>query len=339
MSNDTQILRGFSNITNLENVKQGMNIEDIENQLINGGLVSKTKDPQDKFNEELKDLANQFGITFGETTPKKKPVEVSAPPPALTQTYEKEYSEYDGSSSSNNSNNSNNNNYDYDDPEPEDSSPLPSPTLSTRTFSRDVDLSDVTEEQERKSHIKSVMREIAPSHNFSFEKEKKEDEKCVMLEEIDSLLYSLTDAEVDLSRIPKVNFSSSHEEIEMVLKILRHKSDRARYCNLAEEFIIWGAYGMEELFDGKKVWLNRYQPCLTGWHTHVQTKLRRMRHDTSQIVSDVMHDYNIGPGMRVLLELVPNMFVYSNEKKKNHGQNSLYSNEELAAANERLRGL
>jgi hypothetical protein len=51
MSNDTQILRGFSNITNLENVKQGMNIEDIENQLINGGLVSKTKDPQDKFNE------------------------------------------------------------------------------------------------------------------------------------------------------------------------------------------------------------------------------------------------------------------------------------------------
>jgi hypothetical protein len=366
MATDVHILKGWSNIANLENVKSGMNIEEIENQLINGGLVQKTKDPQDKFNDELQDLAKQFGISFGDSSGgsgsnggggssgssssngnvgssssnnglnssilRSSPQMQQVPTQQYIQTVRLEPEDTYGSVHEDS----------YEDYDSADSEPISRNesynNVTPETFSRnDSELDYRTREQERKSHINSVMRDIMPHNSFNFEEEKREDAKCAMLEEIDSLIYSLQDAEVDLSRIPKVDFKSSYEEIEMVLKILRHKSDRTRYCNLAEEFFIWGAYGMEELFDGKRVWFNRYQPCLTGWHTQVQTKLRRMRHDTSQLVSEVMHDYNISPGMRVLLELIPNMFVYSSEKKKNQAQANMYSDDEMAAANERLR--
>jgi hypothetical protein len=341
MSTDVHILKGWSNLANLENVKPGMNIEELENQLINGGLVQKTEDPQDEFNDQMQDLAKQFGISFGNpssthgtmpksalSTPTSTPSYTPSPTSTSTTTQ---------STISTNNNDSYNDDYD-DSSYVADSEPIQYNNVTQDTFSRnDSELDYRTREQERKSHINSVMNNIMPNNSFNFEEEKREDAKCAMLEEIDSLIYSLQDAEVDLSRIPKVDFRSSYEEIEMVLKILRHKSDRTRYCNLAEEFFIWGAYGMEELFNGERVWFGRYQPCLTGWHTQVQTKLRRMRHDTSQLVSEVMHDYNISPGMRVLLELIPNMFVYSSEKKKNQLQANMYSDEDMAAANERLR--
>src|SRR5581483_2087244 len=46
MSGDVQILRGFGNLANLENVKPGMNLDELENQLINGGFVESRSNPQ-----------------------------------------------------------------------------------------------------------------------------------------------------------------------------------------------------------------------------------------------------------------------------------------------------
>lgn len=355
MPKDVQILRGFSNLTNLDNVKPGMNIEDIENQLINGGLVERTKDPQDKFNDELRDLANQFGISFGDTQkqpPKQQSMQpqssVQAPsPPAMRGDFganrdfgtERNFRPQSTPAPAYASGDTLDD-LDDDLDDGDDDLADNARQITSESFARS-ELGTITKEQERRSHINSVMRDISPSSSFNFEDEKREDLKCQMLEEIDSLIYALQDAEVDLSRIPKVGLDNNYDEIEKVLKILRHKSDRSRYCSLAEEFLIWGAYGMEELFDGKRIWLGKYQPCLTGWNVQVQTKLRRMRCDTSQLVSEVMHDYNIGPGLRVLLELIPNMFVFSSEKKKNltRSGSNLYSDADMAAANERLRAL
>jgi hypothetical protein len=93
---------------------------------------------------------------------------------------------------------------------------------------------------------------------FSFEKEKREDMKCAMLAEIDSLMGNLAEEDVDLTRIPRVDRNSSYEEVEIVLKMLRHKNDHTRYCSFAEEFLLFGAYALEELFDGKRTWFGRY---------------------------------------------------------------------------------
>jgi hypothetical protein len=117
----------------------------------------------------------------------------------------------------------------------------------------------------------------------------------------------------------------------------RHKNDRTRYCSFAEEFVLFGAVALEELFDGKRTWFGHYQPDLTDWHNQVNVKLRRMRHDTSTLVSGVMNDYNIGPGARILLELVPNMFLHSRNRKRQAGASSLFSDSMMIEAAERLR--
>lgn len=182
------------------------------------------------------------------------------------------------------------------------------------------DIDHRTREQERRSHIDAVMgvSQEQGTHDFSFEREKREDRKCEMLGEIDNLINTLSNYDVNLDRIPKVDQTTDYATVETVLKMLRYKNDNARYCDFAEEFLLFGAYALEELFDGKRMWFNRYQPDLTGWHNNVNVKLKRMRHDTGQLVSGVMQDYNIGPGTRILMELVPNLVLYSKMKKQQH---------------------
>ena len=105
-----------------------------------------------------------------------------------------------------------------------------------------------------------------------------------------------------------------------VYKILRLKNDRNRYCSFAEEIILAGAQGIEHLFDGKKEWFGR-KPDLVGWHQTVKVKLRRMRFETSTMVQGVMQEYNMSPGMRLMLELIPSMFLYSRQRSlatRNH---------------------
>jgi hypothetical protein len=177
-------------------------------------------------------------------------------------------------------------------------------------------------EQKRREHIKRVVG--SDQREFSLEKEKREDMKSAMLAEIDSLMDILVEVGIDLSRIPEVSQSSSYEAVESVLRTLRHKNDATRYTTFAEEILLMGVQALEELFDGKRMWFDKYQPDLTGWHNTVNSKLKRMRHDTGQIVSTIMHDYNISPGVRIMMELVPNMILYSNQRKEQHSQPGWY---------------
>ena len=172
---------------------------------------------------------------------------------------------------------------------------------------------------------------------FNLEREQQEDHKSQMLEEIDFLTNSLEEDGADLSRIPKVNKTSAFDEVESVLKILRHKNDRTRYCSLAEESFLLGAYALEDLFDGKRMFFGRYNPDLTNWHKQVQVKLRRMRYDTSNLVSGVMQDYNIGPGWRIILELIPNMFMHAKRRKSQFGADTIYNEQELHDAMSAIR--
>jgi hypothetical protein len=196
-----------------------------------------------------------------------------------------------------------------------------------------------TLEQERRSHIDSVVG-VAGNVDFSLEKEKREDLKCSMLAEIDSLLTSLSMEEVNLERIPTVGMKSTFEEVETTLKILRHKNDQTRCCTFAEEGLMFAAYALEDLFDGKQVWFGRWSPDLTGYHNQMNVKLRRVRYDTGQIVGAIMEDYNIGPGVRIGLEIIPNMFLYSKMRKQQHSQPSLGTEDaDIERANANLRNM
>src|SRR5205085_1711852 len=131
-------------------------------------------------------------------------------------------------------------------------------------------------------HIDSVVGDATGSSRL-FEQEKRNEAKCIMLAEIDDLIITLRNEECDVSRIPMVDRHSSYGSVADVLRILQRKADHIRCQSFAEEFILFAAHTCEDLFDGKRMWLGRYQPDLTGWHNQVNTKIRRMRRDTSKV--------------------------------------------------------
>lgn len=347
---DVHILNGLGDILNDENIKPGVDLKELERKMISGGLIQKTRDPLDKFNDELRETARKLGINFDEFSGKKRRDPSPPPPPPPPQEDSDEPSDDESASD--------------DDDEPVTTSMSqaiapdpPTPPPERQRFGagyrplesiQDSTLREKTLEQEKRSHINMVNRELGVQNiGFSFEKEKEEDIKLLMLDEISSLMTSLQEEDVDLSRIPLVDAKSSFEEVESVLKILRLKNDRSRYCSLAEELAIFGAYSLEDLFNGKNMWFGRYKPDLTGWHNQVNCKLRRMRHDTSQLMGSIIQDNNISPLFRILFELVPNMILYSRMRKQQYGQESIYNDpkfarpteSELSRMNDRIRDI
>jgi hypothetical protein len=194
----------------------------------------------------------------------------------------------------------------------------------------------VTEEQKKQQILKYVLDGVE-DQKFSVEKEKEEDDKAILLEQIDMLITNLKDEGIDVNRVPEVDNSSPIEDIENVHKILRLKNDRNRYCSFAEECILAGSHTLEWLFDGKKQYMSR-RPDLRGWSATVNIKLRRMRYDTSTFVSEVMQDYNLGHGTRILFELLPSLFLYSKMKKSQYADN-LITSDEMNSAIDRIRDI
>lgn len=356
MSN-VHVLQGLGAILNGDNLKPGIDVREIERRMISGGLIEKVRDPHERFSEEMRETAKKIGINFAEffgdaresetadsrdyddryeeTAREEEEVRRRVTPPRVRSPSPPPASDSDDDDRA------------EDDIEPAES--LASWRNESRPRSRldtprPSDLRSYTFEQARREHINQVSHEMGADPDFSFEQEKLEDQKTAMLEEIDSLWTSLLDEDIDLTRITQPDQDSSYDEVKTVLKMLRYKNDRSRYCSFAEEFLLFGAYGLEELFDGQRTWFGRYRPDLRGWHSSVNVKLRRMRHDTSTLMSSVMGHFNIGPAARLILELVPNMVLHSKMRKQQYGAPGMYNDPaladaEMAQATERIRGL
>jgi uncharacterized protein YfkK (UPF0435 family) len=308
---DVHIISGLDTIVNPDNIKPGINLKELEQQMISGGFLhDKVKDPSNQFNEEIKECAQKLGISFGIDDITR---------PAQVNNY---------------SNNITQDKY----PSQEDETDHESESEEVEPVSNSRNLQQRTHEQTRREHIEHI---IGPESagDFSLENEKREDMKSAMLAEIDELISILNEVNVDLTRIPQVTQDTSYEDIEKVLRMLRHKNDYSRYCDLAQEGLLTIAHGLEELFDGKRMWFNRYQPDLTDWHNSVGTKFRRIRHDMGQVVSGVMQEYNISPFMQILLELVPNLFIYSKLRKHSHSQRGLYTEAEMNETRNRINNI
>ncbi|MHB2028967.1 MAG: hypothetical protein ACYCPT_09140 [Acidimicrobiales bacterium] len=296
----SHILSGFTELLNTNNVKDDIDIKDLERRLIEGGMASNSKSEPANLDTDLKNTMAQLGISSDEDNNSTAVIDD-----------------------------------DNDDDQPSAAS---GPTIPSFLSSSSGSMGGQTQEQIRREHINSVLQENSAEEMFSaFDEEKNEDEKLILLDEIESFITILKQDEIDLSHIPTVDKNSSLKEIKAIHKRLSLKNRSAAATSMAEELIIFGAYAMEELCDGKKTWLGLYRPDLVGWHTHVQTKLRRMRGDTSALVNSFIQNNNIGPGTRILFELIPNMLIYSKMKKERHETNSLYSDEEIKLASDNIR--
>ncbi len=188
----------------------------------------------------------------------------------------------------------------------------------------DDQLKYITIEQKKQSHVDNVLKDIEFADKdleIDIDKESDEADKNMLLEQIDMIRDTLIDDGVQLNNVPKVTKENSISDIKNVYKILRTKNDRNRSCSFAEELILAGAQGIEYLFDGKKEWFGK-KPDLVGWNNTVRIKLRRCRFDTSMLVKDIMQDYNMSPLFRLVLELIPSMFLYSRQKKSVMNENN-----------------
>lgn len=430
-------LRGISQLVNKQNVKKGINYEEIEKNLTNNGLIVENKDPTEMFNMHLKELAKSLNLPLGTPLQSVKSATASrqsarvptvsfggesrsqmnysrgrdyigssiAPrqnisnsallmTSGFTKSRDDRASESEDSSDENASNHSdegsvhgsasrrsphgnsfrpsqNNSsggrreNYPKDEEhsggeseeESDDSrdsrnnghgsahrtsSPKVRDDFPNFDYSMKPDAPSEfnrrTQEERIHNQVRGVINDLGGDTKImSLENAKREDDKICMLEEIDSLRQGLEEEGVQgLDKIPKVNENDSYEMVENVLKRLRLKNDRSRYTSLADEFILWGASALEDLFDGRRVWFGK-RPDLTGWSKEVQVKLRRMHHDTSTLISGIMHDFNIGPATRVVLELVPNCVMYARRKKINQGKPDLFESEGIASSIDSLR--
>jgi hypothetical protein len=136
--------------------------------------------------------------------------------------------------------------------------------------------------------------------------------KAMLLAQCELLIQTLKEEKVDLSNIPKIDDKSSLNTVTAVLKMLRNKNNLRRSINIGEDMMLLAASGLESVFDGKTSYMGFY-PALTGWTDSLRPRMRRMRADTAEVVTNAMNGFNVGPLGRMALEILPHAVLYSRD--------------------------
>lgn len=183
-----------------------------------------------------------------------------------------------------------------------------------------------TAEQERRRHIDSVLGDLrTETHTvFGAQREREQDIKASKIEQIGQLRIALEEDGIDCEAVGNPTPSSSMEDIDSVLRILRLKNDRNRCASLAEEVILGAAEMIETVFDGTRaIPLLGWKPDYTGYHNTVNVKMHRMRYETASVVSGIIEKHQLGPMSRIGLELLPSLLLYPRQNRRQLGRPSL----------------
>ena len=173
--------------------------------------------------------------------------------------------------------------------------------------------------------------------NFDIDQESKDEKKLMLLEKIEDIKGELIDEGINIKNVPEVGHESDLEAIEYVHRVFMIKYNRHRFSGFAEEFILAGAGVLETVFDGQNEFLGQ-KPDLTDYSDTVRVKLRRLRHETSTIMGGVMDQYDIGPVTRIMIELIPSMFLHA-KLNKNQYKNNIYQDINMNDAISDIRSL
>lgn len=140
--------------------------------------------------------------------------------------------------------------------------------------------------------------------------------KLYALEKISSVKQILREDGINLDNIPDVSVTDSYSDILQVQRMLDIKLNKVRYSSITEELILMMSSGVETVFDGKRTYFG-YKPNLTGWSDTVKIKLRKLKPDTSSLMKEyIFKTDNTNSMTRILLELVPSMFLYAHMNRE-----------------------
>lgn len=169
-----------------------------------------------------------------------------------------------------------------------------------------------TQEAMKSDRMSSALSALSINPESYISIEHENDEKLSLIEEINELISVFRDSGEDVSTIHVSTIDEPIEAIRANHRSLLHRNDRKRYGSIADDCIMLIATSIAQIFNGKREYFG-FRPNLSGWPQHMMPKLRRMRHDTSQMTSSLFNNYNIGVGGRIFLELVPSMIMYARD--------------------------
>lgn len=191
----------------------------------------------------------------------------------------------------------------------------------------------LTDEHARRVRIEEVLGHGRGGQRtpFGLERERERDLKASKLEHIAQLRLSLQEEGIDCKEIAVPALDSPISEIDSVLNVLRLKNDRTRYSTLADEVILGLAQGLETVFDGSRALpVVGWRPDYTGYHNTVSVKLHRMRHETSEVVGNIIGSHSVGPTARIAMELMPSFFLYPHMRRRQRGTPGLAEDPRVA---------
>tara|TARA_B100001758_G_C18416750_1_gene620713 strand:- start:3065 stop:4081 length:1017 start_codon:yes stop_codon:yes gene_type:complete len=319
--NNSQNVLGFSELLSTKNGMNSSNLENIENEIIQGSKeLNKKKnngnDVLSKYDEEIKRLTNELNIDDDDDVLSIKSYnsehlnDIISDDDTISEYSNKEYNNNNTRNLSNNLTGNMRN----------------MGNMRNNIRIEDKNLNRLTNEEKKQKHINNVMNNITGNKvnnldYFNIQKEKEIEDKITLIEQIDQLKSILEDECIDISRVPKASINDDYKTIKNIYKILKLKNDRNRLSSLADESILLLAAGIEYVFDGEKEYFG-LKPNLIGWSDTLRIKLRRLRFETSSVISSIVQDYRISPGMRLFLEIVPSMVLYSRAKNLAKTDNS-----------------
>lgn len=197
--------------------------------------------------------------------------------------------------------------------------------------SHDEDDDDgMTNEEKKQNVVNSVFDDEDGDDEVTetISRDQNEEEKSILIEEIISIKSALEKEGVQLPNYQSPSMMLSIKELRNQRRIYNLINDRRRCETLGVEFAILGARAVAKVFDGKRSFMGK-KPDLTGWDKSVQQKLRRMKHDTSSVVGNAINGTGIGPGTRILLELLPSAFLHSSMKDEMNKKRNNIPDKEL----------
>ena len=305
---------------------EDVDIDELEKSIINGISIKKASDKSvdiaKEYDQELEQLSRQFNLngSFSRAPELTDDMDFTISSKAVDKPSSFSITEENENDDNNGADDTDNNATSVNTSDQPHSFSLHPSWSANKPL--DSQLNQMTNEERKQRHINQVLGNMEKTDDDVgfIKEEEEEDEMAKILEQIDLLKSNLESEGVDLNRIPEISTSSSRKEAKAVLRILQIKNDRLRYCDMFEEGILAVAYGLESMFDGKKVWFGS-QIDLTGLPESVKVKLRRMRYDTSTFVSEVVKGYNIGSGWRILAEILPSLFLYSRDRRLRSSDN------------------
>lgn len=141
-------------------------------------------------------------------------------------------------------------------------------------------------------------------------------------------LYDILKSDsIDVSGLPYPDISIDDETLTELLDYLEYRNDVENGATFITETINCLVTVATSIFDGRMTILG-VNADLTGWDRKVETKMRRMRYQASEVASGIVKTFKLKGIFRILIELIPSAALQIRQNNRNKVEKGInYNND------------